>query len=322
MENSTKKKWFVILNPHAGSGRGKKDQEMLVNLLTKKGFHFKLAISEFPKHTIQLTVQAIEKGYRELIVAGGDGTLNEVVNGIYLQSSCSPAEITVGVIPVGTGNDWIKTFGVPNHYKEAIKILNRGKTIQQDIGRVIYSENGQSKTCYFANMAGFGFDAMVAQKTNQMKDKGRKGISLYLQALGVSFFKYKTFRTKIVIDDQEINDFIFLASIGIGKFNGGGMMLAPDADPTNGIFQVTVIRKVGLFAVLRNLAGLYNGTFVKDPRVSIHEARRVSISSEKNISGEADGEILGDNKFEIDMVSQKLSVIFNPEKYLKFTERN
>ena len=84
-------------------------------------------------------------------------------------------------------------------------------------------------------MAGFGFDAMVAQKTNQMKDKGRKGISLYLQALGVSFFKYKTFRTKIVIDDQEINDFIFLASIGIGKFNGGGMMLAPDADPTNGI---------------------------------------------------------------------------------------
>ena len=319
MGNSPEKNWMVILNPHAGSGRGKKDKELLEQLLSKNGFRFTLAVSEFPKHTIQLTVQAIENGYRDLIVAGGDGTLNEVVNGIYSQSICSPSEITVGVIPVGTGNDWIKTFGVPNQYEEAIKILINGETILQDIGRVMYSENSHSKTCYFANMAGFGFDAMVAQKTNQMKDKGRKGISLYLQALGVSFFKYKTFRTKIVIDDQEINDFIFLASIGIGKFNGGGMMLAPDADPTNGIFQVTIIRKVGLFAVLRNLAGLYNGTFVKDPRVSVHHARRVSISSEKNISGEADGEILGDNKFEIDMVSQKLSVIYNPEKYLKFT---
>jgi YegS/Rv2252/BmrU family lipid kinase len=318
MGNSQKKKWFVVLNPHAGSGRGKKDQDLLIHLLTKKGFYFKLAVSEFPKHTIQLTIQAIEKGYRNLIVAGGDGTLNEVVNGIFSQAICSPAEITVGVIPVGTGNDWIKTFGVPNHYKEAIKILSKGETILQDIGRITFSENSQTKTCYFANMAGFGFDAMVAKKTNQMKDKGKKGISLYLQALGVSFFKYKTFRINVILDDQEINDLIFLASIGIGKFNGGGMMLAPDAIPNNGLFQVTIIRKVGLFGVLRNLSGLYSGTFVKDPRVSIHQARRVSISSEKNISGEADGEILGDNKFEIDMVSQKLAVIYNPEKYLKF----
>lgn len=319
MGNFQKRNWLVILNPHAGSGRGKKDQSVILKMLNKSDFKYELVVSEFPKHTISITIQAIEKGYRNLIVAGGDGTLNETVNGIFLQSVCLPEEITVGMIPVGTGNDWIKTFGIPNDYQEAIRIIRKGNTMRQDVGRITFTENGSTKTCYFANMAGFGFDAMVAKKTNQLKDKGRNGISLYLQALGSSFWNYRTTRTHLVIDGKEINELIFSASIGIGKYNGGGMMQAPGAIPDNGFFQVTIIRQIGIFGILRNLAGLYSGEFVKDPRVTTHLAGSISISSEKNIAGEADGEILGDNKFEIDLFSQKLSVIYNPEKYLKFT---
>ncbi len=318
MENLQQKNWFVILNPHAGSGRGRKDKAEILKQLSNSDFNYKLAVSEFPKHTIQLTVQAVADGYRKLIVAGGDGTLNEVVNGIFSQTVCPPEEITIGMIPVGTGNDWIKTFGIPNEYKAAVKIIKKGDTMLQDIGRITFSEDESGKTCYFANMAGFGFDAMVAQKTNRLKDKGSNGISLYLQALGSSFLNYQTTKTRIVIDGFEIDELVFSASIGIGKFNGGGMMQAPAAIPDNGKFQVTIIRKIGLFGILRNLAGLYSGEFVKDPRVSTHTANQVSISSEKNIAGEADGEILGDNRFEIDLLSQKLNVIFNPKKYLKY----
>ena len=319
MENLQRKKWLVILNPHAGSGRGKKDQAVLLKMLNKSGFDYELNVSEFPKHTIQLTIRAIEKGFRNLIVAGGDGTLNEAVNGIFTQTVCSPEEITIGMIPVGTGNDWIKTFGIPNEYNAAIQIIKNGDSMQQDVGRISFTENDLAKTCYFANMAGFGFDAMVAEKTNRLKNKGRTGISLYLQALGSSFWNYQTARTLIVIDGQEINELIFSASIGIGKFNGGGMMQAPGAIPNNGKFQVTIIRKIGIFGILRNLAGLYSGEFIKDARVSTHEAIHVLISSAQNIAGEADGEILGDNKFEISLFSQKLNVIYNPEKYLKFS---
>lgn len=319
MGNFQKRNWLVILNPHAGSGRGKKDQSVILKMLNKSDFKYELAISEFPKHTISITIQAIEKGYRNLIIAGGDGTLNETVNGIFSQSVCLPEEITVGMIPVGTGNDWIKTFGIPNDYQEAIKIIRKGNTMRQDVGRITFTENESTKSCYFANMAGFGFDAMVAKKTNQLKDKGRNGISLYLQALGSSFWNYRTTRTRMVIDGKEMNELIFSASIGIGKYNGGGMMQAPGAIPDNGSFQVTIIRQIGIFGILRNLAGLYSGEFVKDPRVTTHLASSISIRSEKNIAGEADGEILGDNKFEIDLFSQKLSVIYNPEKYLKFT---
>jgi len=319
MGNLQRKKWLVILNPHAGSGRGKKDQTVLLKMLNKSGFEYELNVSEFPKHSIQLTIRAIEKGFRNLIVAGGDGTLNEAVNGIFTQTVCSPEEITIGMIPVGTGNDWIKTFGIPNEYNAAIQIIKNGDSMRQDVGRISFTENDLAKTCYFANMAGFGFDAMVAEKTNRLKNKGRTGISLYLQALGSSFWNYQTARTRIVIDGQEINELIFSASIGIGKFNGGGMMQAPAAIPNNGKFQVTIIRKIGIFGILRNLAGLYSGEFIKDARVSTHEAIHVLISSAQNIAGEADGEILGDNKFEISLFSQKLNVIYNPEKYLKFS---
>lgn len=320
MGNLPQKKWFVILNPHAGSGKGKKDQEKIITSLIESGLDFDFSISEFPKHTIQLTNDVIKNGYRNLIVIGGDGTLNEAVNGIFLQNVCAPEEIRIGMIPVGTGNDWIKTFGVPNDYLAAIQIIETGKTMMQDIGQITFSENEQGKVWYFANMAGFGFDARVAEKTNQLKNKGKEGISLYLQALGSSFMKYQINKMRIVVDGQEINDLIFSASIGIGKYNGGGMMQAPGAIPDNGLFQVTVIRKIGLFGILRNLMGLYSGEFIKDHRVSTFMARQISISSAKNVAGEADGEILGDNKFEIELLSQKLAVIYNPEKYLKFGE--
>lgn len=317
MEKQSEIKWLVILNPHAGSDRGKKDQAEIVKLLTKDGLQFILAISEYPKHTIQLTIQAIEQGFRHLIIAGGDGTLNEAVNGIFLQTVCPPEEITIGMIPVGTGNDWIKTFGIPNDYNAAIKLLQKGNTMRQDVGRISFSENESAKTCYFANMAGFGFDAMVAAKTNMLKNKGKKGILLYLQALGASFLKFETTKTRVIIDGQKIDELIFSVSAGIGKFNGGGMMQAPGAVPDNGHFQVTIIRKIGLFGILRNLAGLYSGKFIEDRRVSTHNAHHILISSAHMIAGEADGEILGNNNFEMVLLSQKLTVIFSPEKYLK-----
>jgi len=317
MGNLQKGKWFVILNPHAGSGKGRKDKAAILKTLNQSGLQYELAVSEYPKHTILLASQSIEAGYRKLIVAGGDGTLNEAVNGIFMQKACPPEEIIIGVIPVGTGNDWIKTFGVPNEYDAAVKIIKKGDTMLQDIGHITFTENDKTRICYFANMAGFGFDAIVAERTNRLKNQGKKGISLYLEALGSSFMNYKTERACLILDDKLIEELIFSVSIGIGKFNGGGMMQAPGAMPDNGLFQVTIIRKIGLFGILRNLAGLYSGAFVKDPRVSTHQASHVSISSTHNIAGEADGEILGDNKFEIALFSQKLNVIYNPEKYLK-----
>lgn len=316
MEVQNSARWMVILNPHAGSGKGQKDRNEILKSLTAAGFEYDLAVSEYPRHLIALTTEAIGKGFRRLIVAGGDGSLNEVVNGIFYQKVCPPENITVGMIPVGTGNDWIKTFGIPNHYTDAIRILRNGQTIRQDIGRIAYTVDKQLQYWYFANMAGFGFDALVAQKTNYLKNKGRSGLILYLQALVGSFWNYKIPRLRVTTENRDIDELIFSVSIGIGKYNGGGMMQAPGAIPTNGLFEVTIIRKIGIWGILRNLSRLYSGSYINDYRVSTFRANRVVITSFVDMAGEADGESFGDNKFEIDILSQKLSVIFNPDKYL------
>ncbi|HBL75030.1 MAG: hypothetical protein A2W90_07455 [Bacteroidetes bacterium GWF2_42_66] len=317
MEKQKINDWVLILNPHAGAGKGAKDKDKIISLLEKNGFETELFISEYPKHIISLTAGLIANGHRKIIIAGGDGSLNEVVNGIFSQSKVSPEEITVGMIPVGTGNDWIKTFGVPNDYKKAIKRIVKEKTIRQDVGKITYEENGKPVANFFANMAGFGFDAMVAEKANALKNKGRSGILVYLQSLTASFIQFQISKTRMQIDQEEINELIFSTSIGIGKYNGGGMMQAPGAVPDNGEFQVTVIRKIGIWGILRNIVGLYDGTFVKDRRVSTHSAKHIKINSDCSIAGEADGEILGNHSFEIEIIPQKLNVVRG--KKLNFT---
>lgn len=322
MSESSLKEWLVILNPHAGGGKGSHDKQKLFNLLEKQRFKFKLVTSDYPEHTIELTIKYISLGYRNIIVAGGDGTLNEVVNGVFLQKVVAAREIKVGMLPVGTGNDWTKTFGVPSDYGMALNIIEEGKVVYQDIGKISYTLNNEKKERFFANMAGFGFDAMVAAKANKLKEKGKSGLFVYLNSLIASYIKYRTCKSRIVVGDEEINDLIFSASVGIGKFNGGGMMQAPLAIPNNGEFQVTVIKKIGFWGIVRNLAGLYSGTFIKDRRVSVYNTNKVIINGESVIPGEADGETLGNSTFVVEVLARELQVIYGDDKFFERKNRD
>ena len=308
--------WLVLLNPHAGCGKGLQDKGVVEKKLQDYSFSYKLVLSEYPGQAIFITRRYIREGYRKFLVAGGDGTLNEVVNGIYLFTTEISDDIVLGMIPVGTGNDWIKTFGIPDDYDRALKIILEGKTVRQDIGKISYNLGKKKKRRFFANIAGFGFDAMVAEKANQLKEMGMKGFRVYLQSLLSSYFNYRTTKMKVSIDNQEIEDLIFTLSIGIGKFNGGGMMQTPFAVPNNGAFQLTVIRKIGLLGILRNIIRLYSGDFVKDRRVSTYECKEVLVTGDNTIMGEVDGESLGNSSFEISMIQEKLNVIYGNDKYL------
>lgn len=310
------KQWLVILNPHAGCGMGAEDKGKLISSLDSYKISYTLITSDFPRHAISLTVKFIELGYRKIIVCGGDGTLNEVVNGVFIQESTKVSNITIGVIPVGTGNDWVKTFGIPVNYNEAIKTILENKTVEQDIGKIVYNSNNEICTRFFANIAGFGFDAMVAEKANSLKEKGKKGFLVYIQSLVSSFYNYKTCKTKIAIDNTEIEDYVFTASIGIGRFNGGGMMQTPFAVPNSGKFQVTLVKKIGFFGILLNLRGLYSGEYVKDRRVSVFHGRKVTINGANTIQGEVDGENLGNSNFHIRMLDERLRVIYGDDKCL------
>ncbi|WP_167614899.1 diacylglycerol/lipid kinase family protein [Maribellus sediminis] len=307
--SKTSEKWIVILNPHAGGSKGRRDQKEIEKSLKKEGFTYELLISEYPKHAIQLAQDAVEQGATQIIIAGGDGTLNEVLNGIFRSNASHKNEVVTGVIPVGTGNDWIRTFGIPNNYNGAVKKIVERKVFRQDIGKIIYTQSGAESTRYFLNMAGFGFDALAAQKANQLKDKGHTGLWIYLVSVFRAYLEYQTEKARISIDNNELEDYIFSASLGIGKYNGAGMMQAPGAIPNNGLFEVTIIKKIGLAGILRNLIGLYNGNYVKDRRVSCYQAKKITIWSQKPLAGEVDGESLGKSQFQIEVLPQQLQII-------------
>jgi YegS/Rv2252/BmrU family lipid kinase len=316
MPNSTGILWQVILNPHAGGGKGAHDQQKIEQLLQQNQLKYRLSVSKYPGHAIQLAKDLVSGGTSNIIVAGGDGTLNEIVNGIFLAEKTKNQEITLGMLPVGTGNDWIKTFGIPDHYQKAIDIILENKTVLQDVGEIACKMHGKITNRYFVNIAGFGFDALVARNANVLKSKGITGIRVYIQSLLSGYLKYQTKPVQITIDGNHLEVNLFSASIGLGKFNGGGMMQVPDANPLKGLFHITLIRKIGIWGILTNFKGLYSGKFISDKRVSTHAGKEIILDADFPLPGESDGETLGNGSFTIRLIAHKLRVIYGSDQYL------
>ncbi|MCD7962816.1 MAG: diacylglycerol kinase family lipid kinase [Rikenellaceae bacterium] len=312
----TANRWFAIVNPVAGKKKGLLDWPQISKLLRDNKIPFDFAFTEKKFHAIELAVEAINNGYKKIVVVGGDGTIHEVVNGIYIQNKVPQPDITIAVIAVGTGNNWIRMFGIPRKYTEAIKAIVDGYTFLQDVGVVSFYKSNFPHKRYMANVAGIGFDAYVNKKYNRLKDEGKRGQWLYLWSTLKSDLRYKSTNVKIFIDGHEtVNEKVYSAAIGIGKYNGGGMLQNPDAIANDGLFDMTVIRKLSTIRVLSNFKALYNGLIYKAPEVSLHRGKNIKIESDPEIAIEVDGEALGYSPFEFDILEKGVKVIVT-EKFI------
>ncbi len=305
----TKDEWLVIVNPNAGTGKCKKDWPLINSILKSRNFSYSSVMTERRFHAILLTRNLIKEGYRKIIVVGGDGTLNEVINGIFAQSSCPSDDIVIGMIPVGTGNDWARMFSIPLDYEKAADTIKEQKVFLQDVGKVLFCIKNKLFNRYFINIAGTGFDAIVAKKTNTLKEKGKSGTLLYFYNIFTCLLGYRSSGVTIEIDGEKFKDDIFSLNIGICKFNGGGMMQVPNADPADGLFDITVIRKIGKFSVIRNIGRLYNGTIIRHPRVRSMRGKSVCVYSSSPVYLETDGESLGHSPFEFEIIPGSLRII-------------
>lgn len=306
----TDKEWFVIVNPNAGRRKGEKDWLEIARLLNEAGIEFTNIFTEHKDHAVKLTRKYIETGFKNIIVVGGDGTLNEVVNGVFLQKHCPTTHITLAMIPVGTGNDWCRMFGIPLSYKQAIGFITRGKTFLQDAGKVtFFSSDSLRKTRYFINMAGMGYDALVAKKTNLLKESGKIRPFSYLLNMLTSLFSYHTAESIITFGGETIESSVFSMSVGICQYNGGGMKQAPNAIPDDGLFDLTIITKVTKFEVFKNIKKLFDGTFIHLPQVSTYTADKIAIESTQPLFLEVDGESLGNTPFQFEVVPLCIKVI-------------
>lgn len=301
--------WFVIVNPNAGRRKGEKDWLEIAALLNNAGLRFTNVFTEHPNHAMKLARKYIEAGFKKIIVVGGDGTLNEVVNGVFTQKKYPTSEITLAMISVGTGNDWGRSFGIPPGYKEAIDVIVKGNCKLQDVGRVSYTYKDLVKQRHFINMAGLGFDAMVAKRTNKVKEQGKSGPFSYLISLFTSLISYNDSKVKIKVDQEVFNAHVFTMSVAICKFNGGGMMQAPNAIPDDGLFDVTVITRLSRFLVIRSVKKLYDGSFLSMPQVKTFRGEKVEVESDPPMFLETDGESLGHTPMTFEVVPLSISVV-------------
>ena len=310
MPESDPAKWFTIVNPNAGNGKGRKDWERISSLLSVNNIPFTEKFTESKGQAISFTKEAVEAGYRKIISIGGDGTLNEVINGVLTQNTCHSSQVTLSLIPVGTGNDWGRMFGIPLVYEGAIDVIKENKQLLHDAGLVKYHIGSEEHSRYFINTAGFGFEAMVVVRTNKAKEKGRSNKTIYFYSLLSSLIAYKITEADITIGGKTTRNKVFSVNVGNGKYCGGGMRQTPDALPDDGLLDVTVIKEFGRIEIIRNLNLLYDGTILSHPKVDGYRTNNIRVTSKSLLYAEADGESLGHTPLEFSIIPAALRIVY------------
>ncbi len=294
----------------AGGGRGLDHFPQISKLLRDAHIVCEPVFTEHKFHATELTVSAVRDGYRHIIVVGGDGTLHEVVNGLFIQQEVRPDEVLLAVVAVGTGNDWVRMFGISNRYQDAVKAITEGCFFLQDVGVVCYEEAHYRQSRYIANVAGVGFDAYVIRKLSHLKKKGHTGRWRYTWCVVRSFFRYKSTGVKVWVDDRLVyNNLLLSAAIGICKFNGGGIQQLPEAVADDGMLDLSLIRPVHFWHLLFRFHYLFNGGIYRIRHILQERGRRIRIESSPEVSVEVDGELLGETPLEFSVLRQAIRIV-------------
>jgi len=280
----------VIVNPVAGAGKTGRKWPQIMGHLKHIGLRFEHDLTEAPGHAIELARLAVEKGFERVVSVGGDGTINEIVNGIHDTGSIS--EVTLGIIEMGTGGDYTRTIGTPRRYRDACQCLMGQRKMRVDVGVVEYMNENCTVKRLFVNFAGFGFDAEIVRRTN-MQFKALGSMPSYLMGLLTTLLCYKNQGISLIIDGEVMDSRVCTVLVSNGKYGGGGMMAAPGADLTDGLLDVLIIGDLSKPDLLRSLPRVYKGTHLTHPKVTLKHGREIEVRSRQALSLQADGELLG-----------------------------
>ena len=309
---SKNNRWLAIVNLLSGSGRCGRDWEHIAKMLYAKGIDFDTVFTGYRYHAIELTKRGIvEDGYRNVIAIGGDGTIHEVANGILSQTEVPSTEVKMGVIPVGTGNDWIRSYGIPRDYENAINTIVDGKEFVQDVAKVTYMGRDEKEECrYCVNVSGAGLDAFVNVKVCKMKDKGKNGKMAYISQLAKSVLEYRSCRMTVKVDGvNEAKGLIMSTAVGIGQYNGSGMLQLPNSKADDGLLDVTVIETMSVPHILMVVGRLFDGKIYSVKRANNYKGRVVEFLSDEVREVEIDGEALGTTPARYEIEDKRLKIL-------------
>ncbi len=296
----------LIVNPAAGAGKTLKQWPQIRDLLQSIGLHFEHDFTEAPRHAIELARTAVGKGYDLIVSVGGDGTINEVVNGLH--DGGGAGDVSLGIISTGTGGDFIRSIGGSPRYADACRRLLDPRRLLVDLGSVEYSVDGHRERRLFVNFAGLGFDAEVVRATTQ-RFKVLGGLPSYLLGLLTTFLGYRNQELSLTIDGRTETRKLCTVVIGNGRYGGGSMLLAPNADLTDGLFDIVTIGDVSKPDLLWSLPRIYRGTHLSHPKVNVVRAAEVTVDSTTGAVIQADGELLGLTPARFSIIPSALDIL-------------
>lgn len=296
-----KSKILIIANPAAGANRATKIIPLVEDVLKNKGIDYALEITQCKGDEISIARDGIRKGFKLIAALGGDGTVNQVVNGIV------GSGVTLGIIPAGTGSDLVKTLNIPVKIEDAVAVLLNGREHLIDIGEIKGKTWKESR--YFINIAGIGIDAVTVKELEYAKTIF-KGKLAYFYALFRALKKYRGLTLKIKMKDINISVLAYLTAVANGRFFGSGFKITPDADISDGLFDVCIVERVGIIKTLLNLTKVIKGSHTKIPEVKMYRGDNVIISSDSPMPVEIDGEVgKDDTEFSFKINSKALKVM-------------
>ena len=283
----------MILNPYAGNWTGARRAHDIRSALLAAGVKHDLVLTERPGHAVELARRAHDEGYDAVVAVGGDGTVNEVVNGLARAAQVDKPGIvgTLGIIPIGTGNDFAEMSGIPLNLVEASRRLALGQTRLIDIGRV--------NDRFFSNECGVGFEAQVAIEAQRLKRLRR--FLVYLVAVFRALFRYRQPTMTVKWDSGEVTQRILMVSAGNGRRAGGGFYLTPEAKFDDGLLDYMYADALSRPEILRLLPKAMKGTHIYDPAAHLGRTTRLTVTSTVPVPVHCDGEILTAEARQVDV---------------------
>ncbi len=285
---------LLIANPTAGGGKVKRMLPALNDHLKKKNISYNLVETREPDHATQLAGEAKTKGFDAVIAVGGDGTVNEVINGLGTEG---PA---FGIIPLGTGNDLARTMGIPLSSLASVDLLTSGKIRKIDLGK--------ETDRIFSIIAGIGFPAEVMKNTNNYKGMLRGSM-----AIAYNVVKTISFLQPIPLELELDGEKFYRKASGVfilnTRFTGGGLMVAPDADPEDGFLDIVIMNNLSRGGLLGILPRVYSGGHRNHPQIEFHRAKQITLNTAIPYLKMFDGSIYGTSPLRVEVIPQKFKII-------------
>ena len=310
MEN-VKEQWVFIVNPIAGNSFAKSITPKLREMIKKHNVDAEVVYTERNGHATELSEQYYKKGFRKIIAVGGDGTFNEMCRPLINKN-----DVITGIIPAGTGNDFIQILGFPNRFAEKDwDTFFNSQTIRMDSGSV----NGM----IFLNGMGLGFDAQVAAenytKPGEVK-RGSKYKYIWHIVKTLLFFKEKRMTVSTGTGKHETD--CFINTIAIGRRFAGGFFLTPKAIANDGLLDVCMIKKLSLIERFSILLKVPEGKHITDKRVNYYQTTGINLEFPEVVPFHVDGELNFADKFEVTVLPEALNIIYNPNGNHFFRNKN